>query len=179
MSESNLSVWVNDKFACIRIVGRASFTSSVDFKTLVNSLWQQGRTRFVLDLTSCTLMDSTFLGILASLGLKFGQERNGDGSAIIQLLNPNQRICELLENLGVAQFFKVINGPAFSTDHLTPLDPAASHLDKKEVSRTCLEAHQFLMEINPANVPRFKDVARFLEEDLKRMETTAKPASTS
>ena len=26
------------------------------------------------------------------------------------------------------------------------------------------------MEVNPANVPKFKDVTRFLEEDVKRLE---------
>ena len=46
--------------------------------------------------------------------------------------------------------------------------------DREEVQRTCLEAHETLMEINPNNVPRFKDVARFLAEDLKKMEEAKK-----
>ena len=172
MSEPNLSVWVGEKIVCIRIAGRASFTCSVDFKALINGLWQQGRSRFVLDLTTCPLMDSTFLGILASLGLKFSQEANGRGPASIELFNPNARIADMLENLGVAQFFKVVSGAAPATDRLTPLDQAACNPDKKEVSRACLEAHQFLMEVNPANVPKFKDVTRFLQEDLQRMEAS-------
>jgi hypothetical protein len=45
--------------------------------------------------------------------------------------------------------------------------PAPSPTD---LSRNCLEAHQTLMNINPANVPKFKDVAQFLEEDLKKKE---------
>ncbi|MDB6032217.1 MAG: Anti-sigma-factor antagonist, partial [Verrucomicrobiales bacterium] len=39
-----------------------------------------------------------------------------------------------------------------------------------EISRTCLEAHKTLMEINPANISKFKDVTQFLAEDLKKME---------
>ena len=31
MSETNLSVWVEDQIVCIRIAGRASFTCSADF----------------------------------------------------------------------------------------------------------------------------------------------------
>jgi anti-sigma B factor antagonist len=177
MSDSNLSVWVGDQFVCIRIAGRASFTSSVDFKTLVNRLWQQGSHRFVLDLTRCTLMDSTFLGILASLGLKFSQNHGPVGVATIELFKPNARITDLLDSLGVAHFFKVLDGAPPATDQLTALEPTSvsTPSDKRVVSQTCLEAHQFLMEINPANVAKFKDVARFLQEDLARMESQTEP----
>ena len=70
-------VMVGEQFACIRIIGRANFTSSVDFKTLVNELRQKGCNCFVLDLSECVLMDSTFLGVLAGFGLKLSGG-NGD-----------------------------------------------------------------------------------------------------
>jgi hypothetical protein len=44
---------------------------------------------------------------------------------------------------------------------------------QEEVTRNCLEAHRTLMDIHPENVARFKDVAAFLAEDLKKL----KPAS--
>src|ERR1051326_8616003 len=94
----NLVVSVGDKNAWIRISGRASFNSSVDFKLLVNNLSQKGFSRFVLDLTDCPLMDSTFLGVLAGLGLKFGAARNGNAHPSLELLHPNARILDLLEN---------------------------------------------------------------------------------
>ena len=166
---ANLSVWVKDDVVCIRIAGRASFQSSVDFKTLINSLRQKGHRRFVLNLVDCQLMDSTFLGVLAGLGLKFSQETNGDGPATIELLNPCSRVADLLENLGIAHLFKVIEGPAPGVDGVGAVSTAGS-ADRKETTRTCLEAHKLLMELNPANVAKFKDVTRFLEEDLKKME---------
>lgn len=42
-----------------------------------------------------------------------------------------------------------------------------------EITRTCLPAHKLLMEIQPKNVAKFKDVAQFLAEDLKRQEEKA------
>jgi anti-sigma B factor antagonist len=167
---SDLLVWVEDKNAWIKISGRASFNSSVDFKSLVNGLSQRGFSRFVLDLTDCPLMDSTFLGVLAGLGLKFGSARNGDPHASIELLNPKPRIQDLLENLGVSHLFKVINGQEPAAGKMTPVDPGSTKPDRKEISRTCLEAHQTLMNINPANIAKFKDVAQFLAEDLKKMD---------
>jgi anti-anti-sigma regulatory factor len=168
---ANLSVWAGDKVAVIRISGRANFTSSVDFKALVHGLRAKGYNRFVLDLGGCLLMDSTFLGVLAGMGLKFSEARNGEPPAQIELLHPNDRISDLLENLGVVHLFTVRRGPA--DPELTPdqmVDCVASDVDENKVTRTCLEAHQTLMDINPANIPKFKDVALFLAEDLKRKE---------
>ena len=69
LASASMSVMVTDEFACIRIIGRANFTSSIDFKALVTELSQRGFQRFVLDLSECVLMDSTFLGVLAGFGL--------------------------------------------------------------------------------------------------------------
>ncbi len=171
---TSLSVWVDRtaKVAWIKISGRASFTSSVDFKTLVNSLWQRHYTRFVLDLTECPLMDSTFLGVLAGLGLKFSNAPDGENKPTIELLNPNPRIADLLENLGVAHLFQIAHGPKLAPETLAQAEPepSAPAADRLELARTSLEAHKTLMEINPDNVPKFKDVTEFLAEDLKRLE---------
>src|SRR5436853_7872668 len=99
-SANAMSVWAEDKIAWIRIEGRANFKSSVDFKALINGLIEKGYSHFILDLTECVLMDSTFLGVLAGLGMRFSNPRNGEKSATLELLNANARIADLLENLG-------------------------------------------------------------------------------
>jgi len=165
-----MSVWAEDKIAWIRIEGRANFNSSVDFKALVNGLVEKGYCRFVLDLTDCVLMDSTFLGVLAGLGLKFNSGRNGAPAPSIELLNANERIADLLENLGVEHLFKLVSGPELSSNRLQPVEQTAGARDAKQLSRTCLEAHETLMAIDPNNIAKFKEVAQFLAEDLKNME---------
>ena len=67
---ANLLVLVGSNFACVKISGRANFASSPDFKTLIEQLTQKGYTHFIVDLSECVLMDSTFLGVLAQFGLK-------------------------------------------------------------------------------------------------------------
>src|ERR1044071_8588556 len=170
MSETNLSVWVGDTSVCIRIAGRASFTCSVDFKKLVNGLREKGYHHFVLDLTQCPLMDSTFLGILANLGSQLSQDPARPRCAGIELLNPNPRITDMLENLGVSQFFSVTSGTSPGADRLMAFETSPGLPDKKEFSRHCLEAHQFLMDCHPSNISKFKEVTRFLQEDLNRLE---------
>lgn len=164
---AKLLVLVGDQFACVKIIGRANFSSSIDFKTLLNELVQKAYRYFVLELSECPLMDSTFLGVLAGFGLKLN--RNTDGEPAIELLNANSRITELLENLGVLHLFKVAQGTLEVPQgaHEQPHTPAAP--TRAEVTQACLEAHRTLMDVNPANVSKFKEVTQFLAEDLKRL----------
>ena len=67
---AKLLVFACEPLVCIKIVGRANVASSIDFKRLVNGLMQKDLGCFVLDLSECLLMDSTFLGVLAGFGLK-------------------------------------------------------------------------------------------------------------
>jgi len=139
---AKMMVSVGDRSAFVQINGRANFTSSVDFKSLLDQLLQKGFNCFILDLTQCVLMDSTFLGVLS-------------------------RIAELLENLGVLHLFKVVEGDCNAPGGATEVQN--SNASREQVTGTCLDAHKTLMNINPENVTRFKDVTAFLAEDLKRM----------
>jgi anti-sigma B factor antagonist len=170
---AKLLVYASGHSACVRIAGRANFTSSIDFKMLLNGLVQKGYDCFVLDLSDCILMDSTFLGVLAGFGLKMTTPQNGEPKARpIQLLNPNQRIAELLENLGVAHLFKTVTRPDDLPGELAvDTAPDGKEHSREEVTRNCLEAHKLLMEIAPGNVSKFKEVAQFLAEDLKKTQT--------
>jgi hypothetical protein len=110
-------------------------------------------------------MDSTFLGVLSGFGLKM-QPANSNLRGI-ELLNANARVAELLENLGAARLFKMTQGVLQFPGDVETGTPAPANPTHEEITRTCLEAHQTLMTVNPDNVARFKDVTEFLAEDLK------------
>jgi len=169
MSSANLSVLVGKKLVCIKIAGRANFASSPDFKTLLNELAGKGYKHFVIDLSACVLMDSTFLGVLAGFGIKL----NPNGAPAergIELLNASERVTELLENLGAVHLFNLKTGALEMPDVVKTCEPESIHPTHEQITRTSLEAHQTLMAINPENAARFKDVTQFLAEDLKCLE---------
>jgi anti-sigma B factor antagonist len=167
-----MSVWVGKNFACVRIAGRANFASSPDFKTLLDELAQRGYGHFIIDLSECVLMDSTFLGVLAGFGIKLNP--NGTtGARGIELHNPTARVSELLENLGAAQLFTLTTGALQLPKDATSSTPEPGHPTHEQITRTCLEAHQTLMAMSPENEARFKDVAQFLAEDLKSLEKSS------
>lgn len=172
VSSAKLSVLVGKDFVCVKIAGRANFTFSPDFKTLLAELIQKGYGHFIIDLSECVLMDSTFLGVLAGFGIKLSQSSaaSAANNGCIELSNPNARVTELLENLGVLQLFKILNGAPQLSGDICVQTPAPVNPSHEEITRTSLEAHQALMAVNPDNVPRFKDVAQFLAEDLKKLE---------
>jgi anti-anti-sigma regulatory factor len=168
-SSAKLSVLVGKDFACLKIAGRANFSFSPDFKTLLNGLSQKGCNRFIIDLSECMLMDSTFLGVLAGFGIKLNQAGASDQRGI-ELLNANARVTELLENLGALHLFKTTSGALPLSDDIQASTPESINPTHEEITRTSLEAHQTLMAVNPDNVARFKDVTQFLAEDLKILE---------
>jgi hypothetical protein len=116
-------------------------------------------------------MDSTFLGILAGFGLKLNKADAPENQGI-ELLNPNSRIADLLENLGALHLFKVTTGTLQSPGDVRVQTPDAVNATRQQITRTCLEAHQSLVDANPDNAMRFKDVTRFLAEDLKNRENS-------
>jgi len=168
-ASAKLSVLVGSNFACVKIAGRANFMSSPYFKTLLGELNQKGYSRFIVDLSECVLMDSTFLGVLAGFGLKTNAG-GAPGTCEIELANPNARISELLENLGVLPLFKITTGAVQLPDDTKVSAPDPANPTQEQITRTCLEAHKTLMAVNTENAARFKDVTQFLAEDLKNLE---------
>ncbi|HEY3760494.1 MAG TPA: STAS domain-containing protein [Verrucomicrobiae bacterium] len=167
-TSASLSVLVGKDFACVKITGRANFTFSPDFKALLTGLTQKGYKHFILDLSECLLMDSTFLGTLAAFGLTTNPAAVDHSD--IELCNPSARVAELLENLGVIELFKVTNGPLKMPCEMSAAKTEQTEHSREEITRTCLEAHKALMAANPQNVVRFKDVTQFLAEDLKNLQ---------
>jgi len=171
-SSARLMVAVLDQLVCIKINGRADFTLSKDSEKLIRELLERGYHRFVIELRDCVMMDSTYLGMLSGLGLKF-LNGNGAPDSSLELLNPSPRIAEVLDSLGVAHLFKIIHCPDLKSVDYAPL-AQSTNISKADTTRTCLEAHKILMALNPENVKKFKDVTQFLTDDLKRLELAEK-----
>jgi len=161
---ASLFVAVQDDIVYVRVVGRASFACGPDFSSLVEGLIAKGHKRFAIDMKECALMDSTFIGLLTGFGMQLPPGENSGLS--IHHMSP--RVSDLLINLGVSQLFLVCSKENGIPDDLNakPADKTGHSHD--QIQQTCLKAHQTLMEANPENVARFKDVTKFLEEDLKR-----------
>ncbi len=151
----------------IQVHGKASFLNSAPVKELFDRLVMQGKKRFVLDFQNCTGMDSTFLGILAGLGITMMNEQPA-GSVVLCRLG--ERNLELIENLGLNRLLVVDKAEKLpghpGTGDLKALDKGHK-LSEIENARLVLKAHESLVEADPSNKAKFQDVITFLKSQME------------
>jgi anti-sigma B factor antagonist len=160
-----LSVWMGERSACIRISGRANFGLSLQFRKLLQHLRACGHARVLLDLSQCQFMDSTFLGVLAHEASNMSHTIMGGIQTGMELMNANANVREIIHDLGVAHLVRFAELD-LGREHFEDVPEGGA--SKEEFTRTCLEAHELLMALHPANVEKFRDVARFFAEELKK-----------
>lgn len=169
LQPAKLLVSVGEREVRLRIAGRANFTCGPDFKNLTTGLLEKGYRRFIIEMSECVLMDSTFLGLLCGLALRLRE--SGNGSAGVELLNANPRVAELLESLGVTEIIAMGEAPVTAPDAPETAQVCCAEHSRSEMTQTSLDAHQTLRDLNSENAARFKDVVQFLAEDLKRLKS--------
>ncbi len=162
-------VSVGEHCACIKLIGKANCTSTPEFQALFLELWKTGCRHFILDLSECGFMDSTFLGILAWAGLKVNPSPPDPEERVVELYNPSAGIAELIESLGVLHLFKLTQGQGTLPQAGETRDIMLAQPTSEQCKRASLAAHQLLSQINPANAAKFKDVVAFLAEEVKKL----------
>jgi anti-sigma B factor antagonist len=156
---SKILVSCADRFVWIRVEGNGSSTDSTALKDFAKEMILRGAREFIVDLRNCSAMDSTFMGTLAGISLWLREL----GEGCLYVVNLNERNAESLCSLGLDQFFNV-------RVSATKKDGQALRIPLKEDrtarAQTMLEAHEALIKAVPENLPKFKDVIRYLEEEL-------------
>ena len=160
---ASILVGCNNKVVWIKVEGKGSFQNSQGMKDFSREMMNRGHREFVLDLKNCAVMDSTFMGTLAGMGLRLKELGQGD----LHVINSNDRNTELLQNLGLDHLFDLNSSDLERNLHpggVQELTPNA--LSKTDTAETMLEAHEALVEAAPENEARFKDVLEYLKTDL-------------
>ena len=153
----------------IRVEGKGSFQNSQGLKEFATLMITRGSNQFIIDLENCPVMDSTFMGTL--VGIK--KSLVADNKNNLEIINANSRNTQLLVSLGIDLLLKLdTDGNAWPeirnkiSNHIQNgqyLDIA--EMSKEENIQQSLEAHQNLSNADKNNVPRFKDVIHFLEQE--------------
>ena len=151
--------------AFVRVVGRGSFKVGPALKKFGTAAVDKGCREFVIDMGPCLAMDSTFMGVLAGLGMRLKREFNGRVT-LCRLSAKNQA---LLRTLGldriVAMSTAAEESAAAAPDKMARLD--TPDVGRKATAETIIEAHENLIDLSPENLPKFRDVLAYLKEDLQ------------
>ncbi len=146
----------------IRVKGNASFVCAPPLRELAKKLAAEPFGGLKIDLEECTWMDSTFMGMLAMLGLNAKKK-----GVPAEILNASEQNEKLLCGLGLKKVFEFKAGPFTAGDDV----PASSNDTSAEGrARNVLDAHQTLMDIDISNVQKFEKVVEFVKKDIDRMD---------
>ena len=157
---------------CIRVQGKGSFQNSTGIKQFATAMIHRGHRNFVVDLADCPVMDSTFMGTLTGVALRLREIGQGE----VHVINSNARNTDLLAGLGLDQILSLDNASAdeglyHSVDEESLSLSPEQAADKKATTETMIASHQALVDADPENFCKFKDVIDYLKQDIHQQES--------
>jgi len=148
----------------IRVLGRATFKIARELRTFGMSMLEEQVSRIIVDLSECQGMDSTFIGVLAMIALQ------GRGKTATVVVNATAAHRELLDSIGVSRLCSFAEKPVEDVTWESLCEATAGAVDMSGAASTVLAAHITLMDLDPANVPKFRDVVELLSAEVESSE---------
>ncbi|MFL2847564.1 MAG: STAS domain-containing protein [Coraliomargaritaceae bacterium] len=153
----------SDSTVFILIEGKANFLNANTFKQFIDNSLSKKISHYIVDFEHCTGMDSTFLGIIAWLGLQIKQSKN---KSYLIVRNLNKRNKELFNNLGLQNFIAteeaILEAPTQNPDQFQALEEA-----ERFEAIDILNAHKNLVKARKENASLFKDLINILEDKIQ------------
>lgn len=164
MKKGDLLIAHNKGAYRITVEGRANFDYGLPLRDFAKNL-DSNFTGIGIDLKSCQGMDSTFMGIMAMIGLK--AKKN---NVKVEILNADKNNRYLLEGLGLDKLFKFVQeGESKKAGQEIAPEPKPSG-DMLTTAKTVVEAHETLMAVDKDNVPKFEKVVELAQQDVDKLE---------
>ncbi|HEX67825.1 MAG TPA: hypothetical protein ENG13_02025 [bacterium] len=145
---------VND-LIIIRIEGKGSWVESKPFLDFAETQLKKGK-KIVVDLSDCELLDSTFLGTLAYLSLNYPG---------IEISSPGKEVKRAITTLGLT---KILRETKIKIPEEKGKELEKPKLSPEERAKILLKAHRTLINIEPANLPQFKDLLELVEKESEK-----------
>ena len=176
-SAKGISVGSAEEAVFVRVVGRGTFQNGQPLRRYAVERIDHGCSQFFVDLAKCDGMDSTFLGVLAGIGLRL-QQNGRQGK--LHVVNISGRNMELLQTLGLDRLFGIDKSPGESHNGHPPADAEfirlpdsdvatpSKPLSKTDTADLMLEAHENLVRADQRNASRFRDLTKFLREKVEK-----------
>lgn len=156
-------------FACIdnccyfKLSGALRYTNATGMDDLVERLFAQqiGCKRIIVDLNEASFMDSTYIGLLASLARYCQQQQLPKPT----LFSTHEEVNELLFGLCLEQAFDIVQQPTHHAFNMATI--SAQHYSDQQQGQMILRAHEALIALNEKNKSAFAPVVEMLKQQLK------------
>lgn len=160
-NEAKVLAAVQADVVILRPLGRVTFKVSKEFREFVVAAFARGAKCLILDLAECTAMDSTFMGVLAMTGIE-GRKRQ----ARMLVVNADKSNRKLLDDIGVSRVWTFSDTPVPEAELGLLCEATKGAAPTADVADLVLAAHQTLMELDEANIPKFQNVVELLSQQL-------------
>lgn len=130
---------------------------------------QSGTNTVVIDLETCTGMDSTFMGTMAGIAMKLAKK----GKGVLQVAGANDKNRRSLEDLGLSMLLEINPKDANwrdSKDNVRASLTSQSEVTELDKTQHVFEAHRLLCEADESNDEKFATVLDVLEAELANRE---------
>ncbi len=146
----------------IKVRGRANFEYAVPMRHFANCM-SSSIELIRIEASECTFMDSTFMGVLAMIGMKAKTFR-----ASVEIHCMEAHVRALLKGLGVDKLFTFCNAEGSIT-----VESWSNVLPQKKsaltTAETVSEAHKTLVEADSSNAEKFENVIKFADADIENL----------
>ena len=164
MSESSQILFANIDNCCyFKLCGELRYTNATGMDDLIERVFSAPIQcdQVVIDLNQAIFIDSTYVGLLASLA-RYCQQQH---LAKPTLFSTQNEINELLFSLCLDQAFQIVQRPTNVTADMTSI--GAQHYSEQEQGQMILRAHQALIDLNDKNKAEFQPLVTLLQQQLK------------
>src|SRR6059036_4012931 len=110
--DSSIQVGVSGPTVWVKVAGKGSFLNSGNLKEFAREMLDRGYREFVVDLAHCAMIDSTFMGTMASVALRLKELGQGH----LHVVRCGNRSRELLSGLGLDQIFEIRSNGAVAPE---------------------------------------------------------------
>ena len=164
MQNANLSIAGENGVYAVKASGRATFECAGPLRDLAKKLEAEEFSKVDVDLSDCQGMDSTFMGILAMLGLRARKI-----GAVMNIVNAGELNKSLLYGLGLKKLFNYTEGEVILPEKENISANVSSGKMDLDSARTVLDAHKTLMDVDDSNKKKFEAVVDMVQKDIDRL----------
>lgn len=160
MDNGNVLHASNNDVHVLRFIGDIRYTLSPSIDRFLEGIFAGPKPAgFVIDLTETDSIDSTNLGLLARLATRMQRL----DARRVTIVSSRADINAVLNSMALDEVFDIVTDTGIEADAAQKVPQANS--DRETLTRTLIDAHRALMDINENNREMFRDVVTALEKN--------------
>ena len=160
MDNGNILHASHDNIHVLRFTGDIRYTLSPSIDHFLEEIFARSKPAgFVIDLTETDSIDSTNLGLLARLAKRM----NTIDTRRITVVSNRAGINSVLNSMALDEVFDIVESADLETAAAQAMP--RENTDRETLTRTLIDAHRTLMDLNEHNREMFQDVVTYLEKN--------------